>query len=76
MPVRNEVFDFLDQLRKSGTINMMEAPTHLEAKFAFTPEEAKMNFFQWTQHLQRDADAKKEHEVASSWTGEEDAKAS
>ena len=76
MPVRNEVFDFLDQLRKNGTINMMEAPRHLEAKFAFTPEEAKMNFFQWTQHLQRDADAKKEAEVNSTWTNQESSEAS
>jgi len=67
MAPRNEVFEFLDNLRASGKVNMMEAPRHLEAAFQYTPEEAKMNFFQWTQHLQRDADAQAKTKPASSW---------
>ena len=67
MVTRNEVFEFLNNLRASGKVNMMEAPRHLEAAFGYTPEEAKMNFFQWTQHLQRDEDAKIKTETASSW---------
>jgi len=67
MVTRNEVFEYLNNLRASGKINMMEAPRHLEAVFQYTPEEAKMNFFQWTQHLQRDEDAEIKAETASSW---------
>ena len=67
MAARNEVFEYLDKLRASGKINMMEAPRYLAAAFHYTPEEAKMNFFQWTQHLQRDADAEIKTATNSSW---------
>ena len=46
MAARNEVFDFLNALRESGKINMMGDQAVLEQQFQFTPEEAKMNFFQ------------------------------
>ena len=76
MVSRNEVFTFLDQLRASGKVNMFEAPRHLEHRFDMTPEEAKMDFFQWTQHLQRDEDANSKEidtNVAKGWcTKEED----
>ena len=72
MAARNEVFDFLNALRESGKINMMGAPAVLEQQFQFTPEEAKMNFFQWTQHLQRDADAQSKVEVAPTWGSSEE----
>ena len=72
MATRNEVFEFLNNLRESGKINMMEAPRHLEAAFGYTPEESKMNFFQWTQHLQRDADAQSKVETAPSWGSAEE----
>ena len=52
--MRNELYTWLDNLRASGKINMMSAPQMMESRFGFTPEEAKMNFYQWTQHLQRD----------------------
>tara|TARA_R110002072_G_scaffold12849_5_gene54816 strand:- start:5459 stop:5716 length:258 start_codon:yes stop_codon:yes gene_type:complete len=78
MVSRNEVFTFLEQLRASGKVNMFESPKHLENKFGMTPEEAKMDFFQWTQHLKREEDATSKEidtNIAQGWgTKEEDAK--
>ena len=71
---RNEVFDFLENLRAGGTVNMFEAPKYLEAHFGYTPEEAKMNFYQWTQSLQRDEeDGNQESstQVNSGWSAQE-----
>ena len=70
--MRNELYTWLDDLRASGKVNMMSAPQMMESRFGFTPEEAKMNFYQWTQHLQRDEDAKKlkggNSEVNNEWS--------
>tara|TARA_R100001163_G_C5050586_1_gene187451 strand:- start:472 stop:708 length:237 start_codon:yes stop_codon:yes gene_type:complete len=72
---RNEVFDFLNKLREGGTVNMFEAPRMMEAHFGYTPEEAKMNFYQWTQSLQRDEEDGNQEgtaQVNSGWSSKED----
>lgn len=78
--MRNEVFDFLDKVRDAGTVNMFDAARLLEGQFGFTPEEAKMNFFQWTQHLQRDEEAQNEKnteaQVNSTWSTQENSEGS
>jgi|DEB0MinimDraft_10_1074344.scaffolds.fasta_scaffold405241_1 hypothetical protein len=51
---RDEVFQFLTDLRESGEVNMMEAPNRLMSKFNFSPEESKTYFWEWTQSLKQD----------------------
>ena len=51
-----EIFDWLENLRAGGTVNMFMAPRMMEDHFGFTPEEAQTAFWEWTQHLKMEDD--------------------
>ena len=59
MDRQKEVYDFLDKIRESGKVNMMdERGVHhiwhlLEEKFEYAPEECKTAYWEWTQAMQR-----------------------
>ena len=75
MVSRNEVFSFLDKVRDSQTANIFYACKMLENHFGMTPEEAKMDFYQWAQQLQREEDAKNQEinsSINSGWTAKEE----
>ena len=44
-------FDFLDELRSNGTINMMGAPRELQHEFGIDKTEAREIFGLWTETL-------------------------
>jgi|TARA_R110000744_G_scaffold176341_1_gene295242 hypothetical protein len=44
-------FDFLDELRSNGTINMMGAPRELRHKFGMDKIEAIKVFVLWTEQF-------------------------
>jgi hypothetical protein len=45
------IFEYLDDLRESGTINMMGAPLELQAEFGLDKIEAREIFQLWTEKL-------------------------
>jgi len=45
------MFEYLDDLRESGTINMMGAPRELQAEFGLDRIEAREIFQLWTEKL-------------------------
>ena len=47
MNLRQEVFEYLDELRESGATNMFGASKYLIAEFAFTKQEAREWLKQW-----------------------------
>ena len=74
--MRNEVFNFLNRIRDSGTASPSDMIAMMEKQFEFTPEEAKMNFYQWTQNLVLDEGNKNEKNseahVNSTWSTQKD----
>ena len=52
-----EQFEFLDDLRKSGLVNMFGAAPHLQEQFGLTPKEARAVFTAWAKTFDGDADA-------------------
>jgi hypothetical protein len=46
-----EIFEFLDDLRESGVINMFGAPRVLMDEFGMTRVEAKETFIAWTEQF-------------------------
>ena len=46
-----EYFVYLDELRESGTINMMGAPRELEHEFGIDKMEARKIFGLWTEQF-------------------------
>ena len=47
----NEYFEYLTDLRDSGTMNMMWAPTMLQADFDLDKKEAREIFSKWCESL-------------------------
>ena len=47
-----EYFDILEDLRKSGKINMFGAPKWLENNFGLTNEQARLVFMKWTESFE------------------------
>ena len=45
------IFEYLDDLRESGTINMMGAPRELQAEFGLDKIEAREIFQLWAEKL-------------------------
>jgi hypothetical protein len=50
----DEIFEFLDDLRASGTTNMFGAPRILQQNFPMTIEQARVAFELWTKTFPRD----------------------
>ena len=48
-------YDFLERLRNSGKINMIEAPQHLENNFGLTSNQSLIIFTDWCAHKQEQA---------------------
>ena len=49
-----EYFEYLTDLRDGGTVNMMGAPTMLQADFDLEKKEAREIFSQWCESLKGD----------------------
>jgi len=49
MDQEEEIFNFLEQLRKSGEINMFAAPQVLVDTFNISKERAREIFVRWTE---------------------------
>ena len=47
------VHQFLTDMQRAGKHNMLEGPKMIEQAFGLTPEEAKSEFWHWTQTLDR-----------------------
>ena len=52
MELKEEYYFYLDLLRESGEINMLEAPRHLRDEFGLTKAEALVMFSAWMTHKQ------------------------
>lgn len=50
-----EYFNYLDELRDSGEINMLSAGAYLEAEFGLDRREAKKVLLAWMQHCRESA---------------------
>lgn len=50
-----EHFVYLDELRESGTINMMGAPRELQYEYEMGKEEARKIFMLWTNQFQAES---------------------
>ena len=51
MQLKEEYYVYLDLLRESAEINMLEAPKHLQDKFGLTEEESYLMFSAWATAL-------------------------
>ena len=49
--MNDEYFEYLDELREGGTINMMGAPRELQYEFGLDKTEARKVFQLWTETL-------------------------
>lgn len=47
-----EIFEFLDELRESGQINMFGAPAVLQDVFDMSKKEAMETFVAWTEQFE------------------------
>ena len=45
--IRQEYFDYLDELKESGKIKMIDAPVHLTDDFGLFRDEAQQVFLDW-----------------------------
>jgi len=50
--MNDEYFEYLNDLREGGTINMMGAPRELQYEFGLDKTEARKVFQLWTETLQ------------------------
>mgnify|MGYP003627669330 FL=1 len=50
----NTIFDFLDELRKSGKTNMFEAVPFIVERFTITKYEAQRHLVKWMETFPRD----------------------
>ena len=50
-----EYYNFLEELRNSGKVNMFEAPQHLEDNFGLSPNQCLIIFAAWCAHKQEQA---------------------
>ena len=46
-----DIFDYLDDLRESGVVNMFMAPKMVEEDFGITLQEARKAFVAWTEQF-------------------------
>tara|TARA_R110002126_G_scaffold133309_3_gene277362 strand:+ start:12874 stop:13032 length:159 start_codon:yes stop_codon:yes gene_type:complete len=51
----SEYFEYLNELRDSGEINMLGAGAYLEAEFDVDRREAKKILMEWMQHCRESA---------------------
>ena len=45
--IQRETFEFLDELRESGVVNMFGATDHIINHFGYTREQSKQLLFEW-----------------------------
>jgi hypothetical protein len=53
--LKEEYYFYLDLLRESGEINMIEAPRYLQDEFGLTKAESFVMFSAWATHKQEQA---------------------
>jgi len=49
---KQDVFDYLDELRESGVTNMFGSPSYLVREFGVTKKEARDLFIAWTEQFE------------------------
>jgi hypothetical protein len=54
MPTKEEIFEFLNDLREGGTINMFSAPKVIENEFGLSKQDAVAVFWEWTNEFEKE----------------------
>lgn len=54
-PCEDQCFEFLNELKESGSINMMEAPRFLESEIGLSKGDARRIFLAWIESFKQSA---------------------